>query len=253
MIRTIGNTGNTKMCADGMQSSMPTVPKTTTGNYAQTISDNENGHCGQCLFPARLDHSHPLNVLNSGLQSMSAGGVTDSYPESFNLADHIKPFGVTGSDANNATAPISCGVSTTATNYATVATSWMKRCIGRSKYYARADHSHPIPVDTGTVTSSSEKSGYGVVTVANVSSNCSLPTDISNQRNNADGNSLRYAKSSLFNLQTYPKTFSVNCCTRVVTYGKDNYFFFRTFTFNKWGLLQSVGGENSYCKCMITS
>ena len=241
------------VCTDGVHSALENKGATGQYKYEQklTESSNELGYRGESVFPARLDHSHPLNVLNTGLQSMSTGGVEYSYPSSFSLAYHIKPFGVTGADANNGTAPVSCGKATTASDYAATVNEMLKRCIGRSKYYARADHSHPIPVDTGSVTSSSEVSGKGVVTIANISSNCVLPTEISSQRDNKEGNALRYAKSTLFILQTYPRTFSVNGCTRVVTFGTDNYFFFRNFTYNKWGLLQSVGGENSYCKCSI--
>lgn len=207
---------------------------------ADTEVSKAKGSVGVLPFPARLDHTHPLNVFDENLTENA----------STSLVTFVRPFGQTGATGNY-TAYISCGVATGATGYATTASDSLKRCLGISRYYARVDHSHPIPVDTGSVTSSSEVSGKGVVTIANISSNCVLPTEISSQRDNKEGNTLRYAKSALFNLQTYPRTFSVNCCTRVVTFGTDNYFFFRNFTYNKWGLLQSVGGENSYCKCSI--
>lgn len=72
------------LVADGIQSSM-TIPEYTTGSFSQERSDYENGYEGSCPFPARLDHSHPLNVRSTG-----------DFTGGHNLNNEVKPVGTTG-------------------------------------------------------------------------------------------------------------------------------------------------------------
>lgn len=53
------------LVADGVKSSM-TIPAYTTGSFSQGRTEFPNGYEGSCPFPARLDHSHPLNVRSTG-------------------------------------------------------------------------------------------------------------------------------------------------------------------------------------------
>jgi len=73
-----------RIVADGIQSTMGTytVP---TSDYPQTLAEKPEGYEGTSIFPARLDHSHPLNVMTTGETGASG-----------NLNDVIKPVGTTG-------------------------------------------------------------------------------------------------------------------------------------------------------------
>jgi len=74
-------TGAYGIVADGIKSTM-TMPTYITGNYAQSLQDQDLGYHGQCMFPARLDHSHPLNVMSTG--DLATGQST---------GDFVKPIG----------------------------------------------------------------------------------------------------------------------------------------------------------------
>ena len=99
------------LCADGLKSSMPTIPEFATGNYDQEITECETGYEGECMFPARLDHSHPLNVMSH-----------NDLPTGKSENDYLKPPGASG------------------------ATGWF----GEEPYYARVDHVHPMSANDST-------------------------------------------------------------------------------------------------------
>jgi len=76
-------TGASCTVRDGVSSSFTYTDRT---HYSQTLTDGENGNHGECFFPARLDHSHPLNVMASG--DMTTGQTT---------GDFVKPIGANAS------------------------------------------------------------------------------------------------------------------------------------------------------------
>ena len=99
------------LCADGMKSAMPNIPEFATGAYSQTLSECESGYEGECMFPARLDHSHPLNVMNHS-----------DLPTGKKESDYLKPVGASGE------------------------TGWF----GEDPHYARLDHVHPLSRNDST-------------------------------------------------------------------------------------------------------
>lgn len=73
------------LVADGIKSTM-TMPTKATGTANQSLQENSlKGYSGSCPFPARLDHSHPLNVRSTG-----------DFTGGHNLNNEVKPVGTTG-------------------------------------------------------------------------------------------------------------------------------------------------------------
>lgn len=90
MTRTLGTTYCT--VADGIKSVM-VMPQFATGNATQTLTEYATGYSGSCPMPARLDHSHPLNVTDS-VSLVKAIGPTGKLGTSpyYARVDHVHAF-----------------------------------------------------------------------------------------------------------------------------------------------------------------
>lgn len=167
------------------------------------------GYIGRIPYPAKFDHSHPLNVRDLH-ESNSTGN---------NVKYNIKPIDFDP----------------------TKSTSGYGASYGTDTFYARTDHVHPLPTGgTGaTGVGSDNTMNSGIFDSAEMQ-------NVVSPSNDPDTQSDAYYGNDKFN-QTWKRDstgntngFKINVVCSIGNQGYSNVMFFRTLTFDKYGLCREV-------------
>lgn len=213
------------LVADGVKSSM-TIPAYTTGSFSQGRTEFPNGYEGSCPFPARLDHSHPLNVRTIGETGFTSGDNIDS---------SIRP----------------CGHSS---------------YLGTSNYYARMDHRHAIKDNGNAKSILACTTPYaptggssGVVTIRITGTSKISSVKFTNSTNEkyalwSRGSTKNTAESVANNTTCGLKLWVVSEIRKPdITNTKQGYayLYMRECTFDQNGALMNVGEEKFGCEVVL--
>lgn len=161
------------------------------------------GNSGVCPYPSRLDHTHPLNCRDLHVSSSTGDSVKDN----------IQPIDFDP----------------------TKSTSGYGASYGTDTFYARTDHVHPLP--TG---------GTGATGVGSDNGTHSNAFETLSPSNDPDTQVNAYYGSGNFS-QTWERDstgntngFKINVVCSIGNRGYSNVLFFRTLTFDKYGLCREV-------------
>lgn len=181
------------------------------------ITDNDSlsvGYTGRIPFPARFDHCHPLNCKD--LHDANATGNS--------VKDNIKPIDFDP----------------------TKTTSGYGASYGTDNFYARTDHVHPLPTDgtgadgIGGDTTWHSNRFSNVVTVGGTNSNGIYVENgtIGYANYGSDGFNKTWKRDSSENTNGFK--INVVSCVGQLGNATTPVLFFRTLTFDKYGLCREV-------------
>lgn len=180
----------------------------------------KNGWKGSLKFPASVDHTHPLNFIE------------------------LHDLGATGNYVKNYVKPVSFDASKSASGYGA--------SYGTSNYYARVDHTHPLPVDG--LTSGTPATGATALSTryysSKITTTSKTPTiltalqsvngNVVNRYVGDDLNDATFKQSWTRDSSSNTRGFKINVVSFVGTDAQRPILYFRELTFDKYGICRSV-------------
>lgn len=190
-----------------------TVVPNWRGTSISDYSADKFGYSGVAAFPARLDHTHPLNCKE----------LHDSSSTGNNVKNNIKPIGFDPSKS----------------------TSGYGASYGTDHYYARTDHIHPLPTNgIGATGIGSDITFYAIRYSQNnrVIQSANF-TDYSQDSSKFNYGSSSYSQTWKRDSTSNNNGFVINVCCGVGNFGNTSTvgLVFRKLTFDKYGLCREVG------------